>query len=132
MTDQPHNGFDKDDPNQPAPHQPAPIQPAYAPLPDSYAAGQPPPPPPYAAVQPGNGLAIAGFVLSIVAAVFFWVPFFNAICWILGLVFSSIGLSRANKQGLPHRGLAIAGLSISLGGFVLLVLGFTLILIAAS
>lgn len=112
-------------------NQPASGQPTYASQPPPhYAAGRPPTP--YAVSQPGNGLAVAGFVLSIVAAVFFWVIFFNAICWILGLVFSSIGLSRANKQGLPHRGLAIAGLSISLGGFLLLILGFALILTATS
>ena len=68
----------------------------------------------------GNGIAIAGFVLSIVSLI--PIPIFNIICWILAVVFSSIGLSRANKQGRPHRGLAIAGLSISLAALVLIVL----------
>ncbi|MCE2532066.1 MAG: DUF4190 domain-containing protein [Acidimicrobiia bacterium] len=62
----------------------------------------------------GNGMAVAGFVLSLVM----WIPipFLNLVLWILAVTFSSIGLRRANKQGLPHRGLAIAGLCISTVG----------------
>lgn len=49
-----------------------------------------------------NGMAIAGFVLSF---------FFS----LLGLIFSGIGLSKANKTpGQPGRGLAIAGLVLSI------------------
>ena len=70
---------------------------------------------------PGNGMAIAGFVLSLCAVALFWVPFPNFIAWILGVTFSAIGLKRANR-GAPHRGLAIAGLVISLGAAVLIVL----------
>ena len=65
---------------------------------------------------PGNGMAIAGFVLSLVM----WIPipFPNIVLSVLALTLSSIGLSRANKHGLPHRGLAIAGLCISTVGVV--------------
>ena len=68
----------------------------------------------------GNGMAIAGFVLSILALLFY------PLC-VLGLIFSLIGLSKANRQGRPHRGLAIAGIVISgilvaLGLLVLLLL----------
>lgn len=52
-----------------------------------------------------NGFAIAGFVLS----------FFFAV---LGIVFSSIGLSKANKMNGKGKGLAVAGLVISLVSFV--------------
>ena len=64
----------------------------------------------------GNGMAVAGFVLSLVM----WIPipFLNIILWVLAVTFSSIGLSRAKKRGLPHRGLAIAGLCISTAGVV--------------
>lgn len=64
----------------------------------------------------GNGMAVAGFVLSLVM----WIPipFLNIVLWILAVTFSSIGLRRANRQGLPHRGLAIAGLCISTAGVV--------------
>ena len=68
----------------------------------------------------GNGMAIAGMVLAICAVVLSWAPFVNFVCWILGLVFSIVGLRNANR-GAPHRGLAIAGLVISLAGIVLII-----------
>ena len=70
--------------------------------------------------SPGNGMAVAGFVLSLVA--FIPIPFLNFICWILAVVFSSIGLRRANKQGRPRRGLAIAGLCLCLVALVVTIL----------
>ena len=73
-------------------------------------------------VQQGNGLAIAGFVCSIVM----WIPipFLNLVLWLLAVTFSSIGLSRARRLGLPHKGLAIAGLCLSLIGSVSVILVF--------
>lgn len=71
--------------------------------------------------EPGNGLAVAGFVCSLVSLVLFWVPGFNFILLVLGIVFSAIGLSRANKRNAPHRSLAIAGLVIALVSGALLV-----------
>ena len=68
----------------------------------------------------GNGMAVAGFVLSLAA--FIPIPFLNFICWILAVVFSSIGLRRANKQGRPRRGLAIAGLCLCLVALVVTIL----------
>ena len=68
-----------------------------------------------------NGMAIAGLVLAICAVVLSWLPFVNFVCWVLGLVFSSIGLKNANR-GAPYRGMAIAGLAISLAGIVLIIL----------
>ena len=53
-----------------------------------------------------NGFAIAGFVLSFYFAV-------------LGIVFSSIGLSKAKKMNGKGKGLAVAGLVISLVSFVI-------------
>ena len=70
----------------------------------------PPPPPgyqgypsqsPYPQQRKTNGMAIAGFVLS----------FF---CGILGLIFSAVGLSQIGKTGEGGKGLAIAGLVISI------------------
>ena len=54
-----------------------------------------------------NGIGVAGFVLALLGLVFCWVPVLNWILWLLGLIFSAIGVFRA------PRGLAIAGLSIS-------------------
>lgn len=67
-----------------------------------------------------NPLAIAGFVCSLVM----WIPipYTAPILWLLALTFSSIGLSRARRRGAPHKGLAIAGLCISLIGVVFVIL----------
>lgn len=59
-----------------------------------------------------NGFAIAGFVLSFIFAV-------------LGIVFSSIGLSKANKMNGKGKGLAVAGLVISLVSFVVGLIVYT-------
>lgn len=53
-----------------------------------------------------NPLAVAGFVLS----------FFIAIA---GLICSIIGLTKANKEGRKYKGLAIAGIIISIASIVL-------------
>ncbi|MYA41148.1 MAG: DUF4190 domain-containing protein [Gemmatimonadetes bacterium] len=82
------------------------------------------------AVVPGNGLAVAGFVCALCSVVLFWVPGLNFILWVLGIVFSGIGLSRANNQGRSGRGLAIAGLVIALLPGTILVFLIFLLLIA--
>ena len=66
-----------------------------------------------------NPMAIAGFVCSIVM----WIPipFVNVVLWAAAVTLSSIGLSRARRLGLPYKGLAIAGLCISLIGIVFIV-----------
>ena len=69
-----------------------------------------------------NGIATAGFVLAVLAVVLFWALGVNLILWVLGLVFSAIGYSRAKAPGSSGRGLAIAGLAITLGGLVLIIL----------
>jgi len=57
-------------------------------------------------------MAIAGFVLSF-------------LCWPLGIIFSSIGLSQTGKNpNQGGRGLAIAGLVISLVAVVITVIYF--------
>lgn len=67
-----------------------------------------------------NPLAIAGFVCSLVM----WIPipFTAPLFWLLAITFSSIGLSRSRRRGAPHKGLAIAGLCISLIGVVFVIL----------
>lgn len=70
-------------------------------------------PPP---VRETNGIGVAGFVISILAIFSSCIPFVGGILWLLGLIFSAVGLTRNPK------GLAIAGLIISLLGLILLVL----------
>ena len=79
----------------------------------------------------GNGLAIAGMVLAICAVVLAWLPVVNFVCWILGLIFSAVGLKNANR-GAPYRGMAIAGLAISLAGIVLIIILVVLIGVGAA
>ncbi len=72
--------------------------------------------------ETSNGMATAGFVLALITLFFGWLPVAGWITWLLGLIFSSIGLSRANKIGGTGKGLAIAGLVISLIGIILIIL----------
>ena len=68
-----------------------------------------------------NGIGTAGFVLSLIALlVTSWIPFVDFIVWLLGAIFSIIGLFKQPK------GLAIAGTIISFIGiiFILFVLSF--------
>lgn len=69
----------------------------------------------------GNGMAVAGFVLSILALILCWLSLIDLIFVLPAIVFSAIGLRRANRQNRPHRGLAIAGLSISLVAAVIMI-----------
>jgi hypothetical protein len=55
-------------------------------------------------------------VLALVAIVLCWVPVLDFILWLLGLILSFAGCFRA------PRGLAIAGLVISLIGIIILLL----------
>ena len=67
-----------------------------------------------------NGLGTAGFVLALLALLGCWIPVLNWILWLLGFIFSFIGICKS------PRGLAIAGLCISLVDLIplILLLGF--------
>lgn len=58
-------------------------------------------------VKESNGIGIAGFILSIVSVVVSFTSFFSVIFWILGIIFSIMGLFQRPK------GFAIAGTIIS-------------------
>lgn len=62
-----------------------------------------------------NGIGIAGFVIALIALFLSWIPFFGWILWLLGLVFSFVGIFKFPK------GFAIAGLVISLIGLIILI-----------
>src|SRR4051812_24367277 len=66
-----------------------------------------------------NGIGTAGFVLALIALFLGWIPIVGWIIWILGLILSIVGL-----MGTP-KGLAVAGLVISLVGIILLMFVFT-------
>ena len=62
-----------------------------------------------------NAMGTAGFIIALVTIFLFWRPVLGWILWLLGLIFSGIGVTRKPK------GLAIAGLVISLIGLILLI-----------
>lgn len=63
----------------------------------------------------GNGMGTAGFVLALLGLIFCWVPVLDWILWLLGLIFSIVGMFK------PKKGLAIAGLVISFIYIILVV-----------
>ncbi len=63
-----------------------------------------------------NGLGTAGFVIALIALFLSWIPVFGWILWFLGFLFSFIGVFKS------PRGLAIAGLVISLVDLILLMI----------
>ncbi|WP_281753865.1 hypothetical protein [Neptunitalea chrysea] len=69
-----------------------------------------------------NSFGIAGFTLALLAIFLFWIPFLDFILWILGVIFSIIGIVKADKleNGM---GLSIAGLVISILAPILVLLG---------
>ena len=69
-------------------------------------------------IKKSNGLATAGFVLALISVFLSWVPALGWIMWFLGLLFSFIGVFKS------PRGLAIAGLIISLFDIILLIVVF--------
>ncbi|HOZ13375.1 MAG TPA: hypothetical protein PK784_01180 [Tenuifilaceae bacterium] len=73
-----------------------------------------------------NGVGTAGFVLALIAVFLGWVPVLGWIIWLLGLILSFVGVFKQPK------GLAIAGLVISLIGIILLLTVFGAILGGAA
>lgn len=65
-------------------------------------------------VKKGNGMGVAGFVLALLGLIFCWVPVIDWILWLLGVIFSLIGVFK------PKKGLAIAGLVISFIGILVI------------
>ncbi len=69
-------------------------------------------------VKKSNGLGTAGFVIALIALFFGWVPILGWVLWVLGLIFSFIGVFK------KPRGLSIAGLIISFIEIILLIFVF--------
>ena len=73
-----------------------------------------------------NAIGTAGFIIALVTIFLFWIPVLGWILWLLGLIFSGIGVTRKPK------GLAIAGLVISLIGLILLIVVLGLLATAVA
>lgn len=70
----------------------------------------------YVNVPEKNNLGLAGFIMSIIAILLCWIPILGQILWLLGVVFSAIGIFK------KPRGFAIAGLVISFIIFIILII----------
>lgn len=73
-----------------------------------------------------NGVGTAGFVLALVAIFLGWVPVLGWLIWLTGLILSFVGVFKEPK------GLAVAGLVISLLGIILLLTVFGALLGGAA
>lgn len=101
--------------------RPASVPPsAPVPPPESYPPPGSYPPPP--ATKPGNGLAIAGFVLGLLGFLGAFIPVINIggmVLGVVGAILAGIGLAKARTTG-AGKGMAIAGLML---GVLALVIG---------
>ena len=61
-------------------------------------------------VEKPNKIGMAGFILSLLGLLFFWVPILSCIFWLTGLIFSIIGICRPKKM-FPAIGIAITCVS---------------------
>jgi hypothetical protein len=79
-----------------------------------------------ASTQPqNNGMGVAGFVCGLVGLVFSFIPLIGLISWplvIIGIVLSGIGINYVNQGRADNKGLAIAGLVVSIVGLVICIL----------
>jgi len=85
---------------------------------------QPPIIHPELAVAPRNGVGTAGFVLGLLGFLFSFIPIVGMIAWplvVLGLVLGLVGLNNANKGRATNKGLAIAGVVLSVLGLLVCV-----------
>jgi hypothetical protein len=78
--------------------------------------------------QEGNGMAVAGMVLGIIALVLCWIPFLNWLLALLGIIFGALGIGRGNKVG-KGKGMAIAGLVCGIVGALL---GVAIVILAVK
>lgn len=76
-------------------------------------------PPVHQQTSQGNGMAVAGLVLGILALVFCWIPFLNWILAILAIIFGAVGNGKANKIGGKGKGMAVTGLILGIVGALL-------------
>ncbi|MBB4688616.1 DUF4190 domain-containing protein [Amycolatopsis jiangsuensis] len=71
---------------------------------------------------PKNGLGTAGFVLGLLGLIFSFIPIIGVVAWplvILGIVFAAVGLTRIRAGKATNKGMAIAGLVLSVLGLVI-------------
>lgn len=133
----PEGGFAPPVSDAPPTQAALPVQPPYQPNPQQPPYPQPPysqpaypqqtfPQPPYPQAYPGgyygppmmrqqnSGMAVAGMMLGICSLVLFWASLLGPLLAVMGIIFSSLGMSQTSRPGFTGRGMAIAGLVCSL------------------
>lgn len=78
---------------------------------------------PQAPQKPMNGVGLAGMIIGILSYIFCWIPVFDFILGLVGVILSGVGLSR--KERFRLNGFAVAGLVLSIIG---LVIGFIIMI----
>lgn len=71
---------------------------------------------------PSNGPATTGFVFTMIGMFLGWIPVLGWIIWLLGLIFSIVGIAVSGSRGGTGRGLAITGLILSLIDLFIIIL----------
>lgn len=82
--------------------------------------------------QPQNGMGVAGFVCGLVGLLFSFIPLIGVIAWplvIIGVVLSGVGMNYANQGKANNKGMATAGLVVSIIG---LAISFIWVIAASS
>ncbi len=79
---------------------------------------------------PRNGLGTAGFVLGLIALVIAPIPVAGVVAWplaVLGLILAAVGIARVRAGKATNKGLAIAGVVLSLLALVVSILWLVVI-----
>lgn len=78
-----------------------------------------------------NSLAVAGLILGILSVPLFWLPFFDQVFALLGLIFSLVGLAQTKKESARQTGRGLAVVGIILSGLGLL-MGLAMLLLVGA
>ncbi|MCZ0703042.1 hypothetical protein J2T56_001243 [Natronobacillus azotifigens] len=62
----------------------------------------------------GNGLAVSGMVLGIIAVVLNFIPFLPYVLGALAIIFGAVGLQKPVKQGMAKAGIVLGIVSIAM------------------
>jgi hypothetical protein len=80
--------------------------------------------------QQTNSLGVAGLILGILSVLFFWLPVFDQVFAVLGLIFSLVGMAQIKKdpalqtgRGFAVAGVIVSGLGLFMGLAMLLLVG---------
>ena len=76
--------------------------------------------------QGGNGLAIAGMIVSIVSIVLCWIPLIGVFGGIAGLVLGIVALKKGQKKGFAITAIIVGAVAI-LAGIIMWVISFALL-----